>query len=60
MAELNEKIAIKKDDIESVIQALQDSYEKIGYHDLKRIHDALPNEEELLINSPNKSLQPKI
>lgn len=52
--ELKEKIAIKRDDVESIIQALYSAYEKIGYHDLKRIKEALPDEDDLLINSDKK------
>ena len=53
--ELKERIAIKKDDVETIIQALHNTYERIGYHDLKRIKEALPDEDELLINSAKKS-----
>jgi len=43
----------EKDPIESLIQHLSsgDYYEKIGYHSLKRLKDALPKEEDLLIKS---------
>ncbi|WMB73725.1 hypothetical protein RA178_03620 [Shewanella oncorhynchi] len=53
--ELKESIAIKRDDVETIIQALNNAYEKIGYHDLKRIKEALPDENDLLINSEKKS-----
>lgn len=53
--ELKERIAIKKDDVDTIIQALRNTYERIGYHDLKRIKEALPDEDELLIHSEKKS-----
>lgn len=55
---IKEKISIKRNDVESIISLIENSYEKIGYHDLKRIKEILPDEDELLINQPNKSIQP--
>ncbi|WP_345304713.1 hypothetical protein [Lysobacter hankyongensis] len=51
MGEWKERVAAKQGDVESVIGALVDlaNRDKIGYHDLKRIHDVLPKPDELQI-----------
>lgn len=51
LEEWKDRVAAKKSDVESVISVLVDlaNRDKIGYHDLKRIHDSLPRPEDLEI-----------
>ncbi|KZN52138.1 hypothetical protein N474_23575 [Pseudoalteromonas luteoviolacea CPMOR-2] len=58
LEDIKERIGINRSDIDSIIESIYSSHEKIGYHDLKRIREALPNEEDLMIKKPNKSMQP--
>ncbi|MBO2650816.1 hypothetical protein [Shewanella algae] len=50
---IKEQLNIKKDPIENLIKHLHEGgyYEKVGYHDLKRLMEYLPDEESLLIKS---------
>lgn len=52
--------AKRKDRVESLLKSLEDIVveDKLGYHDLKRIMDILPDEESLRAKKPNKSMQP--
>ncbi|GAA6145441.1 hypothetical protein [Thalassolituus maritimus] len=54
---LREDLNLKKDPIENLIRHINDHdyYEKIGYHDLKRLHDYLPDIESLLIEDKTSS-----
>ncbi|NKJ68219.1 hypothetical protein EX191_10500 [Vibrio chemaguriensis] len=51
LEDLKESLDLKRDPIENLIKHINehDYYEKIGYHDLKRLVDYLPDEESLLI-----------
>jgi len=51
LEEWKERVSLKKNDIESLIESINDLYsrDKIGYHDLKRIKDALPSPDDLKI-----------
>ncbi|TXT36350.1 MAG: hypothetical protein FD135_4347 [Comamonadaceae bacterium] len=57
MEEWKEKISMKRNDVESLINALADlnAKDKIGYHDLKRIFDVLPKADDLEIK-PNPAV----
>ena len=52
--------AKRKDRVDSLLKSLEDIVveDKLGYHDLKRIMDILPDEESLRAKQPNKSMQP--
>lgn len=72
LEEIKERLSIKQDPIETLIRSLSqgDYYEKIGYHDLKRLLEYLPDEESLLIKKrseesanrvlSNKPIQPTV
>lgn len=49
----------RRDRVESLLKSLEDivAQDKLGYHDLKRIMDILPDEEHLRARKPNKSMQ---
>jgi hypothetical protein len=59
LEELKERLALSKHDVEHVIEQLERLYQndKLGYHELKRILDVLPDEEHLRIRMSNKSIQ---
>lgn len=52
MEEWKERLSVKRrSDVEAIIETLMDltSHDRIGYHDLKRIHDVLPLPEHVQI-----------
>ncbi|EGR4133453.1 TPA: hypothetical protein ACMDQE_003474 [Vibrio cholerae] len=52
---LKDNLSLRRDPIDNLIRQLyvDDYYDKISYHDLKRLLDALPKEKDLLIRDDN-------